>query len=632
MCGIAGIATGLRIEPGDLYGYLVSMRDTMYHRGPDDEGVFIAPHGDVGLANRRLAVQDLSPAGHMPMVSRNKNVAITYNGEIYNAGELRQELEKLGYVFRSSSDTEVILNGYEAWGGDVAGRLRGMFAYAICDLRGSETSLLLARDRLGVKPLYYVEIGSTLLFASEVRALLASGLLSPSVSPAGLVGYLMLGSVPSPWTIYRHIKSLPPASCLEWRPTDWSIRRYWQFSQARERVGGVSAKEQIKDTLAESVRIRLLSDVPLGAFLSGGLDSSAVVALMRKATNGTIRTCSLVFEDEEYNEGVYARAMADAVGADHYEKLVTASEIVASVPNIISAYDQPSVDGINTYLVSKTAREAGLTVALSGLGGDELFAGYPNTFGGIPRLIRLLNIVRRIPKSEQLAGIAVRSPINDRWIKALESASRPVNAASAYLAIRGLFSPLYVQQLVHPDLWHEALSELDAIDYIDRNAGSSAASEGSSGSLMGWIRRAELSVYMHNQLLRDTDTMSMCHSLEVREPLLDVHLIEQIMCLPDSMLLGDGNGPKRLLVNCLGELLPPLVRERRDKKGFTLPFERWLRGPLSPYVNEARHDLRMSSALNSAALDALYRAYLEGRVHWSRLWAVVVLRNFVCTC
>jgi len=402
MCGIAGILLRPGADLPDLRERLHRMANSMQHRGPDDEGVYVAPDGQLGFANRRLAIRDLSPAGHMPMTNAEQTVWITYNGEIYNTEELRPELEQLGCVFHSTSDTEVILKGYEAWGCAVIDRLRGMFAFAIYDARAAGApQFLLARDHLGIKPIYYAETPSAFVFASELKSLLASGLVSKTVSAAGLVGYLLTGSVPNPFTIYADAHALTPSSYLHTTlPLHASLQptRYWSLPTTSSTVATLEeAVAHTRALLAEAVRIRLVSDVPLGAFLSGGLDSSAVVALMRQATPGTIRTCSMIFEEAEYSEAPYAQAMAQHVGAEHFERVITADDLVKEFDNILYALDQPSVDGVNTYFVSQTARQAGLTVALSGLGGDELFGGYPNTFAGVPQVLRILRAAHALP-------------------------------------------------------------------------------------------------------------------------------------------------------------------------------------------------------------------------------------------
>lgn len=629
MCGIAGIILNPDQELPDLAARLGAMAAAMRHRGPDDEGIYLAANGRSGLANRRLAIRDLSPAGHMPMGSDDETVWITYNGEIYNADELRPELETAGYRFRSHSDTEVILRGYEAWGTAVVPRLRGMFAFAIYDRRAGEPAarLLLARDHLGIKPLYYAQTAVAFIFASELKAMLASGLISREVDPAGLVGYLQLGSVPNPRTIYRAVQGLPPASIIQFPLAQMRQPQpepYWELPQDEDAgITPADAQEQIAALLAEAVRIRLVSDVPLGAFLSGGLDSSAVVALMRRATDGPIRTCSMIFAEAAYSEAPYARAMAGAVGAEHYERVVTAADLQSELPHILAAMDQPSVDGVNTYFVSQTARQAGLTVALSGLGGDELFGGYPNTFGEAPKVYQGLRAAQAIPGAAGLASWGIRQfHRHNGWLRLADALQQPASLANAYLARRGLFAPSEVRALVRPELWQEASQTFDPIQHITNRAGAPAQISNPK-SQMAWVSRAELRTYTHHQLLRDTDVMSMAHSLEVREPLLDVRLVEKMLRLPAAIKQRPApglNGPKPLLTAVLGAQLPPIIRARRDKQGFTFPFAVWLQGALA---NELLHGA--PGLLQPGAVEKLRADFANGRVHWSRLWAVMVL-------
>ncbi len=624
MCGIAGIVLRPGARPIELRPRLAAMAACMAHRGPDDEGVYVAADGRSGLANRRLAIRDCSPAGHMPMGGPDGGAWISYNGECYNAGELRAELERGGCSFRSSSDTEVLLYAHMAWGEAMLGRLRGMFAFAVhtAGPAGAPGRLLLARDRLGIKPLYYADTPAALVFASELKALLASGLVGREIDPAALAAYLQLGSVPSPLTIYREVRSLEPGHTLSMALDGAGppqLRRYWELPhEAGEPLSATDAEERTRDLLRDAVRSHMVSDVPLGAFLSGGLDSSSVVALMREASAGPIRTCSMVFAEQGYSEGTYARAVAEAVGAEHYERVLTGAEVEGELDRILWAMDQPTHDGVNTYFVAQTARQAGLTVALSGLGGDELFGGYPNTFEGVPRTLRAMELAGRVPGAGALAGAAVAAlPVQQRWAKVAAGVGRPTSMASAYLVQRGLFAPAEARALLGPELWAQAQS-FDPLRQIAERAGA--------GEPFGWVSRAELSAYTPHQLLRDTDAMSMAHSLEVRVPLLDHLLVEGVLRLPAELKRRNGHGPKPLLARAVGDLLPPLVRERRDKQGFTLPFDCWLRGPLAPRLDE--WDAASGGLLRPAAVRAARQRFEAGRLHWSRMWAIAVLQGW----
>lgn len=628
MCGIAGIILKSAANVSGLEQRLGAMAQAMAYRGPDDEGIYLSADGRIGFVNRRLAIRDLSQAGHMPMSNSAADVWITYNGEIYNANELRVELEEMGYAFHSSSDTEVILHGYEAWGSDVVVRLRGMFAFAIEDRRkfGTENPLILiARDHMGIKPVYYCETEEAFIFASELKTLFASGLVNREISPTGLVGYLLMGSIPNPNTIYDKVWALEPSNLLEVKLVDsLNIQKmqYWALPEdTAESYSKDEAVQRIRALLREAVRICLVSDVPLGAFLSGGLDSSSIVALMRQATNGEIRTCSMVFEEGAYSEAPYARAVANAVGAQHSERVITFDDVIHEFDNILAAMDQPTIDGVNTYFVSQTARQAGLTVALSGLGGDELFGGYPNSFREAPKVLQALQIAQHVPKGRELAHAAINLlPNAQNWSRVQDALQRSPSLASAYLTRRGLFSPSEVQTLVHPDVWQA--SEFDPVHYVATKAD---AIKNDHANTFAWISRAELRTYTNHQLLRDTDVMSMIHSLEVRVPLLDTELVSFSLRLPERLKTGKERQPKALLSEAMAGLLPATVQNRQDKQGFTFPFAEWLRGGLAERTRSILEDVKADPHINAAAVDSIIERFECSKVHWSRLWALVAL-------
>lgn len=623
MCGIAGIILNHNETLSDIETRASKMGQCMFHRGPDDGGIFLSDNRHVALVSRRLAIQDLSPAGHMPMANKEKNVWIVYNGEIYNSDELRPELENLGYKFHSSSDTEVILHSYEAWGNECVKRFRGMFAFAIYDERPQSQGgqIFLARDRLGIKPLYYSQTQKGLIFASELNAVQASGLVSHEISSGGLVGYLSLGSVPNPLTIYRDIRGLEPGCSITVKLSNVrsvEVKRFWSLPV--DTVTSASYEEsleQVQYLLEEAVRIRLVSDVPLGAFLSGGLDSSGVVALMRQATTGPIRTCSMVFGEAEYSEAPYARAMAEAVGAEHFERTITAQDLINELDNIFHAMDQPTLDGVNTYFVSQTAKQAGLTVALSGLGGDELFGGYPSTFHGVPSMMRHLKRANSVPGGRMLARGAIQLlPNRHRGARVREALGRPLSPASAYLTRRGLFSRDEVKKLLAREIWEEGLKEFDAVEHISERADFKSHAKTTHDELFEWTSRAELGTYTHHQLLRDTDAMSMAHSLEVRVPLLDHLLVETVLRLP-AAFKRRGEGPKPMLGAALHDILPSVIRERYDKQGFTFPFDKWIQGMRADFAVATS-----SSLWQPGAVEGIWEHHAAGRMHWSRAWAL----------
>ena len=624
MCGIAGIVLNQNRALADLPQRLSAMGEAMLHRGPDDGGVYLTPDGKAGLVNRRLAIRDLSPAGHMPMSNADQSVWITYNGEIYNTEELRPDLERLGFVFQSNSDTEVILHGYEAWGEEVVGRLRGMFALALFSLDKTGQRVqrtLIARDRLGIKPCYYAVTEDGLGFASELRSLRAANLVGHEVNPAALTGYLLLGSVPNPLTIYQDVQALPPATILIWEAGRAKLQAYWKLPTEQVETTADEAAEEVRCLLREAVRIRLVSDVPLGAFLSGGLDSSAIAILMRRATNGTIRTCSMVFAEQAYNEAPYAQAVAQAVGAEHFERVISSNDVKDEWAQLFTSMDQPTIDGVNTYFVSQTARQAGLTVALSGLGGDELFGGYPNTFNDVPRVLRALTKAQQVPGGVSLARTLLNVvPDKARWTRTRDALARPASAASAYVTRRGLFAPSEVRELLQPDLWQTGSRAFELTTYVSERVNGTRFSP----TGFDWISRAELQTYMANQLLRDTDVMSMAHSLEVRVPFLDHRLVELMLRMPEA-LRKNGGTIKPLLWQAVEADLPASVRDRQDKQGFTFPFALWLRQDLRGLVKTTLDQVAARGWLQPAAIQRVTQDYEAGRIHWSRLWALVAL-------
>ena len=525
----------------------------------------------------------------------------------------------------------MILQGYVVWGVEVVACLRGEFAFAIYDHRQPNADgvgrLLLARDHLGIKPLLYAVTDSGLVFGSEVRTIRASGMVSTEISQTALVAYLLTGSVPNPMSIYRHIQAIPPGSYIYLEGQTHNVKsvQYWQLPTDIIPAGNpADVVADVYAALQEAVQIRLISDVPLGAFLSGGLDSSAVVALMRGLTNGTLRTCSMVFDDPNYSEHQYSRAVAQALGTEHFERVITQQDVIQRLDHIFTSLDQPSIDGVNTYFVSLTAREAGLTVALSGLGGDELFGGYPNTFEGVPSVLRNLQRVQSIPVGASVVQVVLRHVLRERrWLKLADALIQSPSLANAYTVRRGLFSPSEVRQLVTPEVWQTA--QFNAVAHVAQQQ-PYMNGYADADHTFSWISRAELLNYTHNQLLRDTDVMSMAHSLEVRVPLLDYRLVEKLLQLP-ATLKNMGDVPKPLFNSAMKDHLPPLVTDRRDKQGFVFPFATWLKEDLGQYVRTQLGDdvpYLQAGVLSQARAD-----FSAGKLHWSRMWGLVALQGWL---
>jgi asparagine synthase (glutamine-hydrolysing) len=584
---------------------LEAMRNAQQHRGPDDPGAYWNESTRTGLAACRLAIRDLSAAGHMPMCDA--EVCITYNGEIYNAAELRGELQQRGQRFTSHSDTEVILRGYLEWGDDVVTRLRGMFAFAILD--APRRRLLLARDPLGIKPLYYKK-RTPFAFASELRAFSAARLIDQRIDPQALSAFLQLGSVPAPLTIFEEVNALPPGHVAIVRtdaPFTITTRRYWDWPSTT----GTATVADVEAALIDAMAAHLVSDVPVGAFLSGGLDSATVVTLTASMTREPLQTCSIAFESAEHDESEYARAVATALGTQHHERVVTRADFFDSMGAFIAAMDQPSIDGFNAYFVAETAHNIGLKVALSGLGGDELFGGYPS-FRGVPRVMRTLKSTRALAGGGALRVLA--SVVgSDRWRKVASATRSPPTPASALLVYRGLFTREEVEGLL-PEGTH-----FDAADYIEQRAGPTGAAS------PDWIARAELGTYTAAQLLRDSDVMSMAHSLELRVPLLDTRLLETISALPNDVRF-HGRGNKPLLRRLMATRLPPVVTNRRRRQGFTFPLQQWLMDHAGPELWQ--WDAPIFQQFERPRLAEVQKRFLTGHGHWSRVWSLIALNEW----
>jgi asparagine synthase (glutamine-hydrolysing) len=547
MCGIAGVFVYGDGAPGVDRAELEAMNERMRPRGPDAGGVWIADDGRVGMAARRLAINDLSAEGTQPMTDVDGELRIVFNGEIYNHRELRARLERFGARFHSTSDTEVLLQLYRRDGESMVELLRGMFAFAIWDARARR--LFLARDPYGIKPLYVADDGSTLRFASTVKALLAGGRVSAAHDPAGVAGFWLFGSVPEPLTIHRDIRAVEAGTCFT---VGSPPRRYYSVAKIYEHARGqesiaelVEPATLLGEFITESLRYHLVSDVPVGAFLSAGIDSTALTALAASAGTPP-RTVTVAFDalqGRAEDEGPAAERFARQRGLEHITRLVTREEFRADLPKIFDAMDQPTIDGVNTWFVSKAAAESGLKVALSGLGGDELFGSYP-AFRRLPRLQRLA----RLPLAPLLAR-AARHPKSKYVTRYAHT------YAGAYLVQRGLFMPDELPSLM----------ERDAVEHIAERL------EPDPGTTFARVATLEASLYMRNQLLRDTDWASMAHSLEVRTPLVDAALLRQIA----PLLLVKGAACKQYFAASPQPPLPDWLRARR-KTGFTAPLKEWM--------------------------------------------------------
>lgn len=615
MCGIAGIvAQRNAIDPG----LLRRATDSLAHRGPDDSGQIILrppslPAVEVGLGHRRLAILDLSPLGHQPMHDPESGNWIVFNGEIYNFRELRRELEQDGRTFRSRSDTEVLLKAYAAWGKECLKRLQGIFAIGLWDARANV--LLLARDPLGVKPLYYSDVGGKFVFASEIRALLRTGLVPPKLDPNGLFTFLNFGSIYEPYTAVEGIKALAPGKCLEWKQGRSYVESYWTLPTATLNNAG-EMEEQIAPTIVESICSQTVSDVPVGVFLSGGIDSSAITAVLSRTRPPS--TFSVVFRENEFDESAASRVIAQRFKTDHHEIMCSAEEGLAASHEAVSAMDQPSIDGLNTFVICRKAKEAGIKVVLSGLGGDELFGGY-RSFRSVPRMERFLSYWGRVPAVRGWADFFLggnSGSDSQRKLHALTSENG--NLVHPYFLTRALFTPADTRRLLATPHTSEALAGI-----------RQTLAETSGMDAVNRVSYLESRCYMLNTLLRDSDVMSMAHGVELRVPLIDPRLTERMFSLPGHRKL-HSRIPKPLLVNAVRPDLPAEIIHRK-KQGFTFPFDRWLRERTGAEVERSIDRIKdgpLSGAIDSAAASNVWAEFQRGRRSWSRPWALHVLQTW----
>jgi len=611
VCGIAGIVGGRQDYIAGGGKQVTDMLRSQAHRGPDAEGTLAIDCTVLG--HRRLSILDLSSAGRQPMTNERGDVALTFNGEIYNYLVLKSELIQLGYHFLTGTDTEVIIHGYKEWGIDgLVGRLRGMFAFALHD-RGrysrKEEFLFLVRDRLGIKPLYYAAKEGHIAFASEVRALRAAGLVSNTVDIEAVAGFLCLGSVPAPKTWFRDARCLPAGSYLAVSEAGTRIKKYWDFTSEGEEP----SQEDLAGLLTETVTQHMLADVPVGVFLSGGVDSAALAAVASRSRDSKLVTLTITFPEAEFSERQEARHFADVFGTEHREIPVSKDMFLSELPNILRAFDQPTADGVNTYFVSRAAKEAGLKVVLSGLGGDEIFLGYPHyrkMFAVGDPLQRYTAAAGWVRSAVRLGGgVFGRWTGQERWQR-LDYGRFLDTTQGAYLLTRGFFGPRQAAELMGcSEAWiHQSLAgTFQSLGVGSTNGCFDAAR----------FQYFELKRYLHDQLLRDSDVFSMAHSIELRVPLLDHLLVEAASRIPmRKRISSEVNKPA--LVAAAGHRS---VREAamRPKKGFTFPFAHWMRD----CAGQLEEIARLDSPFEKTAVSRCWKGLQQGRMHWSRAWATV---------
>jgi asparagine synthase (glutamine-hydrolysing) len=575
MCGIAGIHAYLDVAPRVDRGELVRMNERMVARGPDGTGLWVNEEGRTGFGHVRLAIIDLSEGGAQPMHASDGRLTITFNGEIYNYRELRAELQGRGRVFRSESDTEVLLQLYAEYGAAMVSRLRGMFAFGLWD--ADRRTLLLARDPLGIKPLYWADDGWTLRFASQAKALLAGGVVSRDPDPAGIVGFHLFGSVPEPFTVWRSIQSLPAGTMLTVDATGPGIlQRYYDVAaalseRATPSAAAGDARARVAEAVRDSVRHHLVADVPVAVFLSAGIDSGALLGTMAGLGVRDITAVTLGFQEFEglaLDEAPLAAEVAARYGARHIVRTVDRAEFERDLPAMMDAMDLPTIDGINTWFVAKAAREAGIKVALSGLGADECFGGYPS-FTDVPRSVHWLRPVSWLPGLGALArwglsrAVAAGLRLHPKTAGVLQYGG---TWAGAYLLRRGVYMPWELEEVLDPALVREGLRRLAPLSRI-----AAAIQTGRSLGDFDRVAALETSLYMRNQLLRDADWAGMAHGVEIRVPFVDPFFLA---ALPPGAVLA-GMNAKDAIAEVPDPPLPDSVRHRR-KTGFSTPHGRWL--------------------------------------------------------
>lgn len=634
MCGIAGIIGKVTKPNRDA---LRRMKDAMAHRGPDGDGDWETLPDDRGwgvmLAHRRLSILDLSPAGAQPMVDPVTSDVVVLNGEIYNYAELRNRLAAKGERFQSTGDTAVMLRALSVNGREAVCSFRGMFAFAFWDT--SERKLVMARDPLGIKPLYLARNSNrdgdwSLIFASEVRAILASGLLgNPRLNPQATASVAWNGFVVSPETAIVGIESVWPGQVRVFDSSGKEEESEFYWSVPKDHDVAPIEESQLAHILEESVRLHLASDVPVGVFLSGGIDSSAIANLAHKTSRAPVHTFTMAFEEQDYNEGIFARRIAEAIGTRHQEFVLTEQHFIAQLDAALDSLDQPTFDGINTYYMSEVVRQAGFKVALVGTGGDELFGGY-KSFRDLPILLRWSKRARWIPQKviRQVAKLVSSAlqpsrgtvPPQSRWAKLPEMMGNDNNLLSLYQLAYALFLPDFQRQLL-------GNSMADAItDGLPDVMRSRLLLETQALTPLAAISVMEQRLFLGERLLRDSDATSMAASIEMRLPLVDQVLFEAVGRLPDRTRY-QPLGKKALLRRMGLRGLDPALFDR-PKTGFTLPYDRWLRMGLGKVMDDTMRDpvAVKPTGLNPEAVRRLWQAFLDNSsgVYWSRVWAIYV--------
>jgi asparagine synthase (glutamine-hydrolysing) len=617
MCGITGILNFRTQHPDP--SLIKKMTDAVSHRGPDADGFFV--ENETALGHRRLSIIDLSAASNQPFIDNSGRYVMVFNGEMYNYAEVKNRMKD--YAFRTTGDGEVLLAAYIKWGAGCIQYFRGMFAFAIWDRQQKE--LFICRDRMGVKPLYYFMDEEKFLFASETRSILASGMVKKKISTNALIEYFSYQSVSYPYSVIDGIMQLEAGCWMRVKDGKTEKKNYWDITQTKvdfDFGNKTKTRQQIKELMLQSVKRRLVSDVPVGAFLSGGIDSGAVVGLMAEASASKPNTFNISFQEKEFDESKYAGIIAKKFNTNHTNILLKPTVFLDELQNALDATDTPTGDGINTYIVSKAIRQKGIAVALSGVGGDELFAGYPifNQYLQMQQkswLWKFPGVIRHLAASLFFYGTSNSRAKRLQQLLRLDSCS----IENAYPVFRQIISPKEIQQLARfaenksfvTSVQSKLLREKEEICRFP---------------FLSQVSLAEYFGYTQHTLLKDTDQMSMAVSLEVREPFFDQDLIEFVLSVPDE--IKRPVYPKSLLVESLKPLLPDEIVFRK-KQGFLFPWSVWMKNELRSFCEALIKNMSERSFINGSRLINFWNQFLKGdtRIRWAEIWLFVVLEYWL---
>ncbi len=622
MCGINGVFS-LKFDKQQKMAMVKTMNKLLAHRGPDNEGVW--SNDEVTLGHRRLSIIDLSSESNQPFVSSDGRYVIVYNGELYNYRELKLEMQRAAkgstnaaYIFKTASDTEVVLAAFIRFGYKCLDYFNGMFAFAIYD--GLEKKLFLARDKMGVKPMYYTYGDEGLMFSSELRPILHSGLKKFKLNKEVLPEYTMYQTVLAPNTLIKGIRFLEAGHYITYTTAGAQMIQYYDLSRVKtsnEKMPYGEICKQVRALLTSSVQRRMVSDVPFGAFLSGGIDSSCIVGLMSELSPTRVNTFNVSFDEGEFSESEYAKQIAKKFNTQHHEIRLQPNDFLKQLPDALNAMDHPSGDGPNTFVVSGATKTQGITMALSGIGGDELFAGY-DVFKRMSELQNKnwLNFFPVIIRRVGAEGIKLKGKSVSTYKLAELLAKEKINFLSAYPLSRSLFTEKQLNTLINTEDAYTSINKV--MNLLPKQP----------DRLLSAISLAEIYTYLQHILLRDTDQMSMAHALEVREPFLDHQLAEFVIGLKDQYKFP--HTPKKLLVDSMQNLLPDTVVNRK-KMGFVLPWKEWLKNELHDFCLEQINGLEAKGLYKKNAITGIWQDFLSASplINWSRIWHLVVLNYWL---